>query len=95
MDKSQDKYKRSRLMRYNIDLLRLNKSINEVVSYNKSPRSRRSKGIVFTILISTAFFSLGYLIAGLYIPIWIKLIIFLLIAVLGFILGYLVAFLFR
>ncbi len=95
MDNSQDKYKRNRSMRYNVDLIRLSKSISEVVSYNKSSRARKSKGIIFTLLISIVFFSLGYLIAALYIPIWIKLMIFLSIAILGFIFGYLVAFLFR
>lgn len=95
MDESQEKRKRSRSVHYNIDLIKLHKSIDEIVSYNKSAKSRRSKGVIFTLLISTAFFSLGYLIAALYIPIWIKILIFSVIAVLGFILGYIVAFLFR
>lgn len=95
MGKSQEKSKRSRSMHYKIDLMGLSKNINEIVSYNKLAKSKRSKGLIFTLLISIAFFSLGYLISALYIPIWIKILIFFIIALLGFILGYLVAFLFR
>jgi hypothetical protein len=81
--------------RYRIDLIELHRDIAETGRRRRPITYTRIKGGLFALAAIPVFFLLGYLISGLPVPIWAKVLLLTLVAVLGFVSSYLVAALFR
>lgn len=78
-----------------IDIMDIHRNISKSHKYNKDAKAKRIIGLVLAFISIGIFFFLGYLVAGLYMPIWAKTLIFVMIAVLGLIPGYIAAVLLR
>jgi hypothetical protein len=78
-----------------IDIIDIHKNISRTPKYSGDAKAKRIIGLVLAFISIGIFFFLGYLVAGLDMPIWAKTLIFVAIAVLGLIPGYIAAMLLR
>lgn len=76
--------------RYRIDLVDLHRKIAREERRRGQARSRWVK-VMLSLVIAPAFFLLGYLIAGLPTPLWVRTLLVIFVAVLGLLPGYVAA----
>jgi cobalamin biosynthesis protein CobD/CbiB len=74
-----------------IDIMDIHSNISKSHKYSKDTKTKRIIGLVLAFISIGIFFFLGYLVAGLPMPILAKTLIFVMIAVLGLIPGYIAA----
>jgi len=86
---------RNKSFHYNVDIIELSKSMSNPITQKGLDKPKKVRGIILTIVTTTIFFGAGYLVASLYIPPWLKVLLFILVAIFGIIPGYILSHVFH
>jgi cobalamin biosynthesis protein CobD/CbiB len=78
-----------------IDIIDIKKNIIKSHQDQREFKKNRLKGLIVAFVSIVIFFLLGYAVAALYIPIWVKVLLLVLIAFVGLVPGYIVAVVFH
>ena len=78
-----------------IDIIDIKKNIVKSHQNQREFKKNRLKGLFVAFASIVIFFMLGYAVAALYIPIWVKVLLLVLIAFIGLVPGYIVAVVFH
>jgi cobalamin biosynthesis protein CobD/CbiB len=78
-----------------VDIIDIKKNIVKIHRNQREFKKNRLKGLIVAFASIAIFFLLGYAVAALYIPIWVKVLLLVLIAFVGLVPGYIVAVIFH
>ena len=78
-----------------VDIIDIKKNIVKIHRNQRELKKSRLKGLIVAFASIAIFFLLGYAVAALYIPIWVKVLLLVLIAFVGLVPGYIVAVIFH
>ena len=78
-----------------IDIIDIKKNMVKTHQNQREFKKNRLKGLIVAFASIAIFFLLGYAVAALYIPIWVKVLLLVLIAFVGLVPGYIVAVIFH
>jgi len=78
-----------------VDIIDIKKNIVKIHRNQREFKKNRLKGLIVAFASIAIFFLLGYAVAALYIPIWVKVLLLVLIAFVGLVPGYIVAVVFH